>query len=184
MPPDATDTKRRILVAAHDEFAVFGLAGARMDRIAAAARANKRSIYVHFGPKETLFDLVIETALADVSHRVPFTPNDLAGYAGALFDYLAAHPTVLRIATWARLERPTPSAGQLDAYRPKVAALGLRYDNSGAEILMLVMALATAREEAPPALRWLADDAQRDIEAPDSHRALVVAAAAALAALP
>ena len=41
MPGDAQATKRRLLAAATAEFAAHGLAGARVDRIAAAARANK-----------------------------------------------------------------------------------------------------------------------------------------------
>ena len=56
MPPDATDTKRRLLKAAYEEFSARGLAGARVDRIAAAAKANKQAIYAHFGNKDDLFD--------------------------------------------------------------------------------------------------------------------------------
>ncbi len=46
MPPDSTETKRRLLAAAAEEFARYGLAGARVDRIAEAAGANKRQRYV------------------------------------------------------------------------------------------------------------------------------------------
>jgi AcrR family transcriptional regulator len=47
-------TKRRIFEAAVEEFAEYGSAGARVDRIAAKARANKESIYRYFGTKEEL----------------------------------------------------------------------------------------------------------------------------------
>ncbi|WP_217146124.1 TetR family transcriptional regulator, partial [Streptomyces sp. AC627_RSS907] len=51
MPPDSTATKARLLAAARAEFARHGVAGARVDRIAAAAKANKRLLYVYFGNK-------------------------------------------------------------------------------------------------------------------------------------
>jgi AcrR family transcriptional regulator len=44
MPGDAEATKRRLLDAARDEFAAYGIAGARVDRIAEAAQANKAQI--------------------------------------------------------------------------------------------------------------------------------------------
>jgi len=59
MARDSTETRRRILEAAYREFARHGLAGARVDRIAAAAQANKRAIYDYFGNKQQLFDVVV-----------------------------------------------------------------------------------------------------------------------------
>ncbi|WP_019201180.1 TetR family transcriptional regulator [Tsukamurella sp. 1534] len=174
MPPDATDTKRRILAAAHDEFAARGLAGARMDRIAESASANKRSIYVHFGPKEELFDLVVGRALHAMSAAVPLTPEDLPGYAGALFDYVAANPDILRLTTWSRLERPDAAAPEADAYAPKVAALRAQHGAGAADVLALVIGMATAWPAASPALRSLAGDDTPDRLA--RHRAALVAA--------
>jgi len=52
----------RILSAATDEFARFGLGGARVDRIAARAGANKRMLYYYYGNKEALFLAVLEAA--------------------------------------------------------------------------------------------------------------------------
>lgn len=158
MPPDATDTKRRILVAARSEFARHGLAGARIDRIAETARVNKRSIYVHHGPKEELFDLIVGHAITDMANEVPFTVDDLPGYAGRLFDYLVATPEVLRLVTWAGLERPEASMEEVDAYRPKVAALSETYDGAAVDILALVLGLITAWHNASPALRVLGAD--------------------------
>ena len=37
MPPDASATKARLLQAATEEFTAYGMAGARVDRIAARA---------------------------------------------------------------------------------------------------------------------------------------------------
>src|SRR6478609_2815357 len=52
----------RILEAAKQEFAAHGLAGARVDRIAAKAGANKRMLYYHVGNKEELYLTVLEGA--------------------------------------------------------------------------------------------------------------------------
>jgi len=52
----------RILEAAKEEFAAHGLAGARVDRIAAKAGANKRMLYYHVGKKDDLYLTVLEGA--------------------------------------------------------------------------------------------------------------------------
>ncbi|MFD9045102.1 TetR family transcriptional regulator, partial [Streptomyces bottropensis] len=46
-------TKSRILQAAAAEFAAYGFAGARVDRIAKAASVNKNLIYIYFTNKDT-----------------------------------------------------------------------------------------------------------------------------------
>ena len=58
--PDAT--RLRILAAAKHEFARKGLAGARIDAIAARAKSNKRMLYHYFGNKEDLFTRTLEDA--------------------------------------------------------------------------------------------------------------------------
>lgn len=63
---DAEATKARILAAAKREFARNGLGGARVDVIAARAKANKRMIYHYFGNKEQLFQTVVEAAYVDI----------------------------------------------------------------------------------------------------------------------
>ncbi len=183
VPPDATETKRRLLDAALAEFAALGLAGARVDRIADAARANKRLIYLHFGNKAELFDLVVARALAQLSADVPFDGDDLPRYAGALFDYLLDNPQILRLTTWAQLERPDATAAETDAYRPKVEAIagaqraGMVIGTAEpADILSIVLALATAWANASPALRSLATHpawSQAHIQA---HRTAMIAA--------
>src|SRR6478735_5181366 len=108
-PRDAAATKARLLDAATGEFAQYGLAGARVDRIATQAGANKRLIYAYFGDKEQLFDAVVAAHLGELTEAITFTPEDLPGYAGALFDHLIARPVVLRLTAWKNLERPEPS---------------------------------------------------------------------------
>jgi len=59
---DPEGMRIRILEAAKKEFAAYGLAGARIDRIAAEADANKRMLYYHVGNKEDLYLAVLEAA--------------------------------------------------------------------------------------------------------------------------
>jgi len=59
---DPEQTRGRILEAAKAEFARVGLGGARVDRIAQEAGANKRMLYYYFGNKEDLFLAVLEAA--------------------------------------------------------------------------------------------------------------------------
>lgn len=63
---NAEATQKRILKAAKAEFAKFGLGGARVDRIAERASANKRMIYHYYGSKEDLFRAVLEEAYSAI----------------------------------------------------------------------------------------------------------------------
>lgn len=53
------NTKEAIFQAACIEFAEHGLAGARVDRIAQAANANKAMVYYHFKSKEALYTNIV-----------------------------------------------------------------------------------------------------------------------------
>ncbi|WP_240371997.1 TetR/AcrR family transcriptional regulator [Brevibacterium zhoupengii] len=180
MPPDATDTKRRILLAARAEFAQFGLAGARVDRIAEAGQVNKRSIYVHFGPKADLFDFVVAAALGEMAEEVPFTAEDLPSYAGALFDYLTARPEILRLTTWAGLERSEASPGEVQAYAPKVEALAGSFGGAAVDVLALLLGQITAWQYASAALRAYASKEPWSAERLRQHRGLLIASVEAL----
>ena len=63
---DPAKNQERILKAATAEFARFGLGGARVDRIAARAGANKRMLYYYYGNKEALFLAVMEASYARI----------------------------------------------------------------------------------------------------------------------
>lgn len=63
---DADRSQGAICSAARDEFAEYGLGGARMDRIAERAGLNKRLIYYYFGNKDDLFLAVLEKVYADI----------------------------------------------------------------------------------------------------------------------
>jgi AcrR family transcriptional regulator len=57
---DPEGMRKRILEAATAEFANHGFGGARIDRIAKVAGANKRMLYYHVGNKEELYLEVLE----------------------------------------------------------------------------------------------------------------------------
>jgi AcrR family transcriptional regulator len=65
LPRDPAATQKRILQAAKHEFARSGLGGARVDKIAAKAKSNKRMLYHYFGNKEALFRRTLEDAYGD-----------------------------------------------------------------------------------------------------------------------
>jgi AcrR family transcriptional regulator len=108
MPYDSQATRDRIMAAATVEFARHGVAGARIDRIAAAAGANKRAIYDYFGDKDALFAAVLEQQLSDCAEAVPVEGGDLGDYAVRLMEYHAAHPEALRLMLWEALELAGP----------------------------------------------------------------------------
>lgn len=63
---DPEGTRRNILEVASEEFALNGLAGARIDEIAARTRSSKRMIYYYFGDKEGLYLRALENAYREV----------------------------------------------------------------------------------------------------------------------
>lgn len=121
MPRDGNATRRRLLDAATAEFSRYGIAGARVDRIAAAAGANKAQIYAWYSSKDGLFDAVFAEHLALVVHLVPFDARHLPGYAVRLYDAYLERPEIVRLAVWARLER-LPTGDLLTVAADDVAA--------------------------------------------------------------
>ncbi|MEO3868249.1 TetR family transcriptional regulator [Nonomuraea sp. B12E4] len=112
MAYDAEDTKRRIFDAAAIEFAEHGLAGARVDRIAAAAKANKQALYLYYGSKEKLFAAILGAKLEEVGRCVTIDPDAVAESVGQIFDWYREHPELIRLVLWEALE----GGGQPDAY--------------------------------------------------------------------
>jgi AcrR family transcriptional regulator len=105
MKRDAQATRQRILEAATAEFAQYGIAGARIDRIAEAANCNKAMIYAYYSSKDQLFDAVFDAMIVRNMNDVPVSVHDLPEYAASLFDQYQKYPEVVRIGTWDRLER-------------------------------------------------------------------------------
>jgi AcrR family transcriptional regulator len=62
-------------------------------------------LYAYFGGKEQLFEAVFTDHVIANSDRVPFTADDLPGYAVRLYDDYLTDPDLLRLIAWKRLER-------------------------------------------------------------------------------
>ena len=102
---DAAATRQRILDHATAEFARYGIAGARVDRIAAAAGSNKAMIYAYFASKGKLFDAVFDAVVVRNVTDVPIDATDLPEYAARLAEQYSRYPEVVRLMAWDRLER-------------------------------------------------------------------------------
>jgi AcrR family transcriptional regulator len=155
---NADATRERILEAALAEFSAHGIAGARVDRIAQAARCNKNLIYIYFEDKETLFTTVLQRHLVRIHQEQPFTPDDLPGYAANVFDWARANPDLMRLLAWSALQQPAKGQTErVEALAAKVAALA-EAQNVGRVgtafppdfLLVAVMSLATAWSVASP----------------------------------
>ncbi|MEV6699497.1 TetR family transcriptional regulator [Streptomyces sp. NPDC051453] len=103
-PPSADSTRDRIVAAATAEFSRYGIAGARIERIAKAAKTSKERLYAYFRSKEGLYQFVAAQELAAVAEATRMDPSDLPGYAGRVHDYFVRHPDRLRLMNWGRLE--------------------------------------------------------------------------------
>jgi AcrR family transcriptional regulator len=87
-------TRERILKAAYEEFARYGFAGARVERINSRAKANQRMIYYLFGSKEQLYQAVLLQAYANIrSKEAALDIEHLGPVEGiiALFDFTFDH---------------------------------------------------------------------------------------------
>jgi AcrR family transcriptional regulator len=104
-----------ILTAARSEFARYGYAGARIDRVARAANASKERLYAHFKDKETLFRGVVAADMAEFFAAVTLRPEAVPEFVGEIYDLACRRPEHLRMITWAHLEGisldPPPVAG-------------------------------------------------------------------------
>src|SRR5262249_14723824 len=122
--PEAT--KARILDAAVREFSAKGIAGARVDAIAASARVNKRMLYYYFDSKEGLFREILRRRLVERSaisrYRVS-DPDRLAERASGVAD----DPEPSRLIVWEALEldprHPVNEALRRDFYADWVGAV-------------------------------------------------------------
>ena len=126
MVRDGEASRRRLLAAATAEFARYGIAGARVDRIAADSGVNKAQMYGWFGSKDGLFDAVFDEQLHRIVDTVPFTADDLPGFAVGLYDSYLTAPELVRLSSWNRLERVPVGAllsGHQDLVRPKHDAI-------------------------------------------------------------
>jgi TetR/AcrR family transcriptional regulator len=96
---DPAATRNKLLTAARHEFARSGLAGARVDEIAARAGVNKQLVYHYFGDKDALYLAVLEWVYEEIrAHERKLNLEGLAPERAikklieSSFDHLALHP--------------------------------------------------------------------------------------------
>ncbi len=102
-PPDKTDIRDQIRIAASSEFAASGLQGASVRAIAARAGTTAAMINYYYGTKRALYDVVVEAAQARLFTMLTdaLDPSDIAHLpsrlAGAYFDFLSEERELPRL---------------------------------------------------------------------------------------
>ena len=101
---DPEATKLRILASATQEFAKFGLGGARVDLIAARAKSNKRMLYHYFGNKDALFAITVENAYSQFREQEAALQLDsldpvtaIRRLVSFIWDYFIKHPEFITL---------------------------------------------------------------------------------------
>jgi len=101
---DPASTQRKLLAAARLEFARNGLAGARVDDIAARAGVNKQLVYHYFGDKDALYFAVLQGMyheIRDHGRKLCLDGLDpdqtLRKLILSTFDYLVLYPDFVSI---------------------------------------------------------------------------------------
>jgi AcrR family transcriptional regulator len=109
---DAERSRAIILVAALEEFACFGLGGARIDRIAERSKLNKRLIYYYFSDKDSLFQAVLESAYEQIResekklHLQALEPSAaIRTLVEFTWNYYLEHPEFLTLLNSANLHK-------------------------------------------------------------------------------
>jgi AcrR family transcriptional regulator len=121
--PDAA--RARILDAAKTEFAAHGYAGARVDRIAAAAHVNKRMLYHYFGAKRDLYREVYARQVEAHGVRTVENPPDPIDALPYWFDEVSRDTEWTRLLGWEALtEESHGSVGAEALRRNYEAAVG------------------------------------------------------------
>src|SRR5438874_12814231 len=117
------ETRAAILQAAVREFSQEGIAGARTDAIAKAARVNKALLYYYFKDKQTLYGAAMDHAFRQLStHMMAVLERDLPPgekvrvYVGEYFDFIAHHPLNRDL-----VQREMMRAGHSSAHLQRIA---------------------------------------------------------------
>ncbi|GAA2779218.1 TetR family transcriptional regulator [Mycolicibacterium pallens] len=159
-----SELRDHILTAARTEFARYGFAGARIDRIASAASASKERLYAHFGDKEALFREVLAADVAEFFQAVQLRPDAVPEFVGGLFDLQVRRPEHHRMVAWAHLEGLTLEEPTADGQPlPELAVAGIveaqekgyvdpSWDPRDLLVLLFGIALAWAHWPDPAAL--------------------------------
>jgi AcrR family transcriptional regulator len=87
----------RIFASALREFADHGFSGARLERIAARARTNKRMIVYYFKSKEKLYSAVRESAWEQIPEDLSIRPEDILTFWA---EFAFRNPDWARVQAW------------------------------------------------------------------------------------
>ncbi|BCJ49676.1 TetR family transcriptional regulator [Actinoplanes sp. NBRC 14428] len=189
---DTEGTRRRLKEAATAEFAEHGLDGTTMTRIAARAGINKERLYSYYGDKNALWEVVLADELDRLAAAVGVRDDgDIGDFAGATYDYHAAHPELARLLQWEGLTRaPAARAAERTArYRDKVDLVARaqregRLDPAAdpAHLVFALIALAAWWQTVPQLAAMITGADPADPGERARRRAFVVEAARRLAA--
>ena len=124
---DPERTRANILEVAEAEFGEKGLAGARIDEIAAATKTSKRMIYYYFGSKEGLYLAVLEESYRrtrDIEaelHLQDLDPEQaLRRLVAFTFDHHLNHENYIRLVMSENIHR-----GEYLAQSPRIQELNV-----------------------------------------------------------
>lgn len=182
---DTEETRRRLLVAATEQFAATGSAGARVATIANAAGVNKERIYQYFGDKAGLFGAVLEAEVESLLDGIVIEGQGfdaLGDLAGKLYDRVIEHPHIARLLAWESLELDEPvshkkrAAGCAEMVVALSRALPTRDDEYAANALLSIVALTTTDVSMPHLGSLIAPGATQQ-----TRRATIVAQARSMA---
>ena len=144
-----------------------------------AARTNKAQLYAYFGSKEGLFDAIFAGSLERIVNVVPIDAADLADWAVRLYDEYLCRPDLIRLATWARLERRPAGHLVADADRledhklraiAEAQAEGIVRPGDPFDVMAMVIAMSMAWS---PVSNVYAASAEEPVERHDRRRALL-----------
>ncbi|MET0828909.1 MAG: TetR family transcriptional regulator [Microbacterium sp.] len=113
LSPPAPTARERILRAATEEFAEHGFSGARINRIADAAKLNKQLIYHYFDSKEGIYAAVLGEMLTSL-HGAGDATFDIRGMMQRPIGAPENRRAWSRMIAWEGLsgERPVVSASE------------------------------------------------------------------------
>ncbi len=159
-------TPDRILEAAIEEFVEHGLAGARVDRIAERAGANKQLLYRHFGSKDGLFDAAVRAMVERFNQIRRTLPPTLEGRLPYYFERATEDQQWVRLLQWEALqtgdgpavneaERRAHMEQAVDAVRADQAAGIVPADLDAAQLFLSFQALAAHPSAFPQMTRFI-----------------------------
>lgn len=191
---DTEGTRRRLKEAATAEFAERGRDGTTMTRIAERAGINKERLYSYYGDKDALWQVVLTDSLDRLASAVELAGvglDDIGDFAGATYDYHAAHPELGRLLQWEGLTRgPAADVARRTAhYRDKVERFAHAQSRGvldpgldPAHLVFTLIALAAWWQTVPQLAEMITGADGDDLGERARRRAFVVDAARRLAA--